>query len=60
MSDDLFETPTAGTAAGLADGDGDHLSPRLCASDGLLAEIGLSVRAIRELRGFPPGAGADR
>ena len=59
MFDDHFETPTTGTAAGLADGDGD-LSPRLCASDGLLAEIGLSIRAIRELRGFPPGAGADR
>ena len=59
MSDHLFETPTAGTAAGLADGD-DDLSPRFCASDGMLAEIGLSIRAIRELRGFPPGAGADR
>ena len=58
MPDDLFETPTAGTVTGLADSNGD-LSPRFLASDGLLAEIGLSVRAIRELRGFPPGAGAD-
>ena len=59
MSDHLFETPSAGTAAGLVDGD-DDLSPRFCASDWLLAEIGLSIRAIRELRGLPPGAGADR
>ena len=59
MSDDLFETPTAGTITGLADSDSD-LSPLLLASDGMLAEIGLSIRAIRELRGFPPGAGADR
>ena len=57
MFDDHFEMPTA--AVRLADGN-DDLSPRFLASDGLLAEIGLSVRAIRELRGFPPGAGADR
>ena len=59
MPDDLFETPTAGTITGFADSDSD-LSPRFFASDGMLAEIGLSVRAIRELRGLPPGAGADR
>ena len=59
MPDDLFETPTTGTAAGLADSH-DDLSPRFLASDGMLAEIGLSIRAVRELRGFPPGAGADR
>ena len=57
MPDDLFEMPAA--AVRIGDGN-DDLSPRFCASDGLLAEIGLSVRAIRELRGFPPGAGADR
>ena len=57
MSDDHFEMPAA--AIRLADGN-DDLSPRFCASDGLLAEIGLSVRAIHELRGLPPGAGADR
>ena len=54
MFDDHFETPTA-AIAGLADSD-DFPPP--FASDGLLAEIGLSARAIRELRGFP-GAGAD-
>ena len=59
MFDDLFETPTAETATGLADGNDGGLSPRFCASDGLLAEIGLSTRAIRELRGVPHGAGAD-
>ena len=53
MFDDHFETPTAGTVTGLADGDD---VPPPFAGDGLLAEIGLSVRAIRELRGFPPGA----
>ena len=57
MSDDHFETPTAGTVTGLADSDDDFPPP--FADDGLLAEIGLSVRAIRELRGLPPGAGAD-
>ena len=57
MSDDLFEIPAA--AVRLADSH-DDLSPRFCASDGMLAEIGLSVRAIHELRGLPPGAGADR
>ena len=56
MSDDLFEMPAA--AIRLADGNDDFPPP--FASDGLLAEIGLSVRAIRELRGLPPGAGADR
>ncbi len=55
MFDDHFETPTAG----LVD-DNDDLSPRFLASDGMLAEIGLSIRAIRELRGLLPGAGADR
>ena len=45
----LFETPT--------DGNDDGFPP--FAGDGLLAEIGLSVRAIRELRGLPPGVGAD-
>ena len=59
MPDNHFETPTAGTAAGLADSDDDCFPPPF-ASDRLLAEIGLSVRAIRELRGLPPGAGADR
>ena len=59
MPDDHFETPTARTAAGLA-GSHDDLFPRFLASDGMLAEIGLSIRAIRELRGFPPGVGADR
>ena len=55
MFDDLFETPTA---VRLADSyDDDFQLP--FASDRLLAEIGLPVRAIRELRGFPPGAGAD-
>ena len=58
MSDDHFETPTAGTVTGLADSN-DNLPPPPFAGDGLLAEIGLSVRAIRELRGLPPGAGAD-
>ena len=58
MFDDHFETPTDGTVTGLADSD-DDCSPPPFADDGLLAEIGLSVRAIRELRGFPPGAGAD-
>ena len=55
MFDDLFETPTV---VRLADGNDDdfHLP---FASDRLLAEIELPVRAIRELRGFPPGAGAD-
>ena len=56
MFDDLFETPTA-AVAGFADGYDDFPLP--FASDGLLAEIGLSVRAIRELRGLPPGPGAD-
>ena len=56
MFDDHFETPTA-AVAGFADGDDDIAPP--FAGDGLLAEIGLSVRAIRELRGFPPGPGAD-
>ena len=51
MFDDLFETPTA-------DGDDDDFQPPF-ASDRLLAEIGLSVRVIRELRGLPPGPGAD-
>ena len=51
MFDDHFETPTT-------DGNDDDF-PLPFASDGLLAEIGLSVRAIRELRGFPPGPGAD-
>ena len=55
MFDDLFETPTV---VRIADGnDGDFHQP--FASDRLLAEIGLPVRAIRELRGFPPGASAD-
>ena len=55
MFDDLFETPTA---VRLADGyDDDFQLP--FASDRLLAEIGLPVRAIRELRGFPPDTGAD-
>ncbi len=58
MFDDLFETPTAGTVTGLADGN-DACFPPPFASDRLLAEIGLSVRAVRELRGFPPGTGAD-
>ena len=56
MSDHLFETPAA--AIRLADGNDDFPLP--FASNGLLAEIGLPVRAIRELRGLPPGAGADR
>ena len=55
MFDDLFETPTA---VRLADGNDDNFQLPF-ASDRLLAEIGLPVRAIRELRGFPPGAGAD-
>ena len=54
MFDDLFETPTAVRAA---DGN-DDFQPSF-ASDRLLAEIGLPVRAIRELRGLSPGAGAD-
>lgn len=57
MFDDLLETPDA--AVRPADGNGGGLFPRFCASDGLLAEIGLSSRAIRELRGVPYGAGAD-
>ena len=56
MFDDLFETPTT-TAVRLADGD-DDFQPSF-ASDRLLAEIGLPVRAIRELRGLSPGVGAD-
>ena len=56
MFDDHFETPTA-AVAGLADSDDDFHPP--FAGDGLLTEIGLSARAIRELRGFPPGTGAD-
>ena len=56
MSNDLFEMPAA--AIRLADGNDDFPLP--FASDGMLAEIGLSVRAIRELRGFLPGAGTDR
>ncbi len=55
MFDDHFETPPA-AVTGFA--DGDDLPPPF-AGDGLLAEIGLSGRAIRELRGFPPGACAD-
>ena len=57
MFDDLFETPTT-TAVRLADSNDDdfHLP---FASDRLLAEIGLPVRAIRELRGLSPGTGAD-
>ena len=58
MFDDHFETPTAGIVTGLADGNDDDFPPPF-ASDRLLAEIGLSVRAVRELRGFPPGTGAD-
>ena len=50
MFHDLFETPTA---------DGNDDFPPPFASDGLLAEIGLSIRAIRGLRGYPPGPGAD-
>ena len=57
MFDDLFETPTT-AAVRLADGDDDDFQPSF-ASDRLLAEIGLPVRAIRELRGLSPGAGAD-
>ena len=53
MFDDLFETPTTA-----ADGNDDDFQPSF-ASDGMLAEIGLPVRAIRELRGLSPGAGAD-
>ena len=56
MFDDHFETPSA-AVAGFTDGDDDIPPP--FAGDGLLAEIGLSGRAIRELRGFPPGACAD-
>ena len=56
MFHDLFETPTT-TVAGFADGNDDFPPP--FASDRLLVEIGLSVRAIRELRGLPPGPGAD-
>ena len=55
MFDDLFETPTAVRAA---DGNDDEFQP-FFASDRLLAEIGLPVRAIRELRDLSPGAGAD-
>ena len=55
MFHDLFETPTA---VRLADGNDDDFQPSFV-SDRLLAEIGLPVRAIRELRGLPPGAGAD-
>ena len=58
MFDDHFETPTAGTVTGFADSDDDCFPPPF-ASDRLLAEIGLSVRAVRELRGLPPGTGAD-
>ena len=54
MFDGLFETPTA---VRLADGNDDFHLP--FASDRLLAEIGLPVRAIRELRGLSPGTGAD-
>ena len=56
MFDDFFETPTA-AVAGFADGNDDFPPP--FAGDRLLAESGLSVRAIRELRGLPPGPGAD-
>ena len=52
MFDDHFETPTT-AVAGFT--DGDDLPPPF-AGDGLLAEIGLSLRAIRELRGYPPCA----
>ena len=55
MFHDLSETPTA---VRLADGNDDDFQPSF-ASDGMLAEIGLPVRAIRELRGLSPGAGAD-
>ena len=55
MFDDLFETPTA---VRLADGNDDDFHQPF-ASDRLLAEIGLPVRAIRELRGLSPGVGAD-
>ena len=57
MFDDLSETPTT-AAVRAADGNDDdfHLP---FVSDRLLAEIGLPVRAIRELRGLSPGAGAD-
>ena len=55
MFDDPFETPTA---VRLADGYDDDFQPSF-ASDRLLAEIGLPVRTIRELRGLLPGAGAD-
>ena len=55
MFDDHFETPTA-AVAGFT--DGDDLPPPF-ASDGLLAEIGLPAQVIREIRGFPPGPGAD-
>ena len=58
MFDGHFETPDAGTVTGLADGNDDCFPPPF-ASDRLLAEIGLSVRAIRELRGLPPGVGVD-
>ena len=57
MFDDLFETPIT-AAVRLADGNDDDFQPSF-ASDGMLAEIGLPVRAIRELRGLSPGAGAD-
>ena len=53
MFDDHFETSTA-AVAGFTNGDADLPPP--FAGDGLLAEIGLSLRAIRELRGFPPCA----
>ena len=49
MFDDHFETPDAGTVAGLADSNDDFPPP--FADDGLPAEIGL--RAIRKLRGLP-------
>ena len=52
MFHDLFETPTA---VRLADGNDDDFQPSF-ASDRLLAEIGLPVRAIRELRGLLPAS----
>ena len=54
MFDDHFETPTV-AVAGFTDGD----LPPPFASDRLLAEIGLPAQVIREIRGFPPGPGAD-
>ena len=58
MFDDILEIPAAGSVSGRADSD-DNRVYRPFANDALLAEIGLSVRAIRELRGFLPNAGAD-